>query len=326
MNKKILCTTAMAIAATTASATWLWDGLTEKVPVGMDNATKTGGYWFDYSDGDNGGQSAFQYDVDKAAGNSMAPIIDECQGVCGSFTLAQGTLTYPPFLGIGFNIVGETSEEDNTPAAGDATDWGGICIAYMCDAAPSLELGLGDAVDKSLGYDVPVKQLAKSSDAASGKVVKIPWEEFDQQHWDDEKVITTADAIKQLVAIKFKIQANDMTGRFRISQIGSYDSDCKYVPQEVGPEVDPGTNPGDDAVKGVRSVSGVKAMVSGRTLSFSGITSDASVELISLQGRVVKKGMIKGASSLDLSSVDAGVYMVRVSGKSVDYSNKIVLK
>ena len=67
-------------------------------------------------------------------------------------------------------------------------------------------------------------------------------------------------------------------------------------------------------------------MVSGRTLSFSGITSDASVELISLQGRVVKKGMIKGASSLDLSSVDAGVYMVRVSGKSVDYSNKIVLK
>lgn len=325
MNKKILCTTAMAIAATSASA-WLWDGLTEKVPVGMDNDTKTGGYWFDYGDGDNGGQSAFQYDVEKGPEKSMGPIIDECQGMCGSFTLAQGTLTYPPFLGIGFNIVGETSAEDPTPAAGDATDWKGICIAYSCDAAPSLELGLGDAVDKSLGYDVPVKQLAKSSDVATGKVVKIPWEEFDQQHWDDEKVIATADAIKQLVAIKFKIQANDMTGRFRISQIGSLESNCQYVPIDPAPNLDPNPDLGDNAVKGVRSVSGVKAMVSGRTLSFSGITSDASVELISLQGRVVKKGMIKGASSLDLSSVDAGVYMVRVSGKSVDYSNKIVLK
>jgi hypothetical protein len=322
MNKKILCTTAMAIAATSASA-WLWDGLTEKVPVGMDNETKTGGYWFDYSDNKNGGQSAFQYDVDKS-GDSMSPIIDECQGICGAFTLAQGTLTYPPFLGLGFNIVGETSEENTDAAPGDATEWGGICIAYSCDAAPSLELGLGDAVENSLGYDVPAKQLAKASDAATGKVVQIPWEEFAQQGWDEEKVIATADAVKQLVAIKFKIQANDMTGRFRISQIGSLEGGCQYIAQDVSPE--PGTNPGDDAVKGVRSVSGVKAMVSGRTLSFSGITSDASVELISLQGRVVKKGMIKGASSLDLSSVDAGVYMVRVSGKSVDYSNKIVLK
>jgi hypothetical protein len=38
------------------------------------------------------------------------------------------------------------------------------------------------------------------------------------------------------------------------------------------------------------------------------------------------KGTVSSSASLDLSSIDAGVYMVRVAGKSVDFSQKIILK
>ena len=313
MNKKILYATAMAMVTTSAFGFKLWTGDTEKVNTEMDNDTKTAGYWFDYSDKNDGGLSSVTWPVNKGTEydkNSLQPVIDFCQGVCGDFTLSKGEVTYNPFIGLGFNVVGETSKTDKTTVPGDATAWGGICIAYSCTHAPTLEMGLGDEVDASLGYDTPVKQLPKASD---GKVVDVPWSEFEQSGWGTGE-ITSAAAAAQLVAVKFKIQGDDQsTGKFRISQIGPYQSGCQYV-----------ENPG--AVSSVRSASNVKALVSGRTLSFSGIASDASVEVINLQGRVVMKGMVKGASSLDLSSVDAGVYMVRVSGKAVDFSNKIILK
>ena len=54
--------------------------------------------------------------------------------------------------------------------------------------------------------------------------------------------------------------------------------------------------------------------------------SSAAVEIINLRGQIVKKGSVQGTSALDLSALDAGVYVVRASGKSVDFSGKIVLK
>ena len=52
----------------------------------------------------------------------------------------------------------------------------------------------------------------------------------------------------------------------------------------------------------------------------------SAVEIINLRGQIVKKGSVQGTSALDLSALDAGVYVVRASGKSVDFSGKIVLK
>ena len=66
-----------------------------------------------------------------------------------------------------------------------------------------------------------------------------------------------------------------------------------------------------------------KATLSGRTLSFNGI-NDGMFEIVSLQGQVVKTATV--SSTMDLSSLDAGVYMLRVAGKSVKFSQKIVLE
>ena len=80
------------------------------------------------------------------------------------------------------------------------------------------------------------------------------------------------------------------------------------------------------SIKAVRSASSAKAILSGRSLSIAGIKSAATAEVLNLQGQVVAKGSVDASSSLNLASLDAGVYMVRVAGKSVNFTNKIVLK
>lgn len=320
---KILTTAAIAMATSAAFAFTLWEGDTEKVNTGLDNETKTAGYWFDYNDNKDGGLSKLTWDV--AIGTpdderSLLPVVDHCHGICGNITLSVGTLTYNPFIGVGFNVVGETSLTDPTPLATDATEWKGLCIAYASTLASVLEMGLGDVEDEAIGWNNPVADLPKSSE---GTVKEYLWADF-RQGWAGDVDMDGATAATKLVAIKVKFQGEDgLSGTFHISQIGPWGSGCTYVPK---PEPVPPPEPGDQGIKGARSASSVKALVSGRTLSFSGIPSAASVEVINLQGRVVKKASVKGAASLDLSAIDAGVYMVRVSGKSVDYSNKIVLK
>ena len=76
------------------------------------------------------------------------------------------------------------------------------------------------------------------------------------------------------------------------------------------------------AIKSVRGASVAKAILSGRSLSFTGISA-GTAEVLNLRGQVVAKGDV--ASALDLANLDAGVYMVRVAGK-VNFTNKIVLK
>jgi hypothetical protein len=77
-----------------------------------------------------------------------------------------------------------------------------------------------------------------------------------------------------------------------------------------------------DAIKAVRGASSAKAVLTGRTLSFKGVKA-GTVEVLDVQGQVVAKGDV--SSALNLASLDAGVYMVRVAGK-VSFTNKIVLK
>ncbi len=310
MNKKITIASALLVGtAAFAFETWIGADLTEQINTGLANDTETAGYWFDYGDGGDGGKSAVTWPVPKGneySDGSMAPIIEHCGGICGTAVLDKGTLTYNPFVGIGFNVVGETSTTDNTPAAGDASAWGGLCITYKSEAAPSLELGLGDEVDASIGYANPAASLPKST-VGTSKV--ITWAEFKQPSWykGDTKMSGT-DAAAQLVAVKFKLQAT----------AGSYEFNIKAVGPATG-----GTCPEyTDGIKAVRGASAAKAILSGRTLSFKGVKA-GTVEVLDIQGQVVAKGDV--SSALNLANLDAGVYMVRVAGK-VNFTNKIVLK
>jgi len=310
MNKKLTLASALLLgSAAFAFETWIGADLVEQINTGLGNDTETAGYWFDYGDGNDGGKSAVVWPVDKGneySAESMAPIIEHCGGICGTAVLDKGTLTYNPFVGIGFNVVGETSTTDNTPAAGDASAWGGLCITYKSEAAPSLELGLGDEVDATIGYANPAASLPKST-AGTSKV--LAWSDFKQPSWykGDTKMAGDA-AAAQLVAVKFKLQAT----------AGSYEFNIKAVGPATG-----GTCPDyTDAIKAVRGASSAKAILSGRTLSFKGVKA-GTVEVLDVQGQVVAKGNV--SSGLNLKSLDAGVYMVRVAGK-VNFTNKIVLK
>ena len=80
------------------------------------------------------------------------------------------------------------------------------------------------------------------------------------------------------------------------------------------------------SIKDLGKIASVKAQLSGRTLSFYGLKSAVNAEVINLQGQVVLKSALNGAASMNLANLDAGVYMVRVSGKSVNFAQKVLLK
>ena len=312
MNKKLTIASALlAASAAFAFETWLGSDGNPQVDTGLDNGTETAGYWFAYNDKDDGGKSQVTWGGE--VGNEYSPdaldgVVLACNGVCGTAVLDKGTLTYNPFVGIGFNVVGETSKTDPTPEAGDASAWGGVCITYTSDAAPALELGLG-AFDQEIGYANPAASLPKST---AGTKKALAWSDFKQPSWwKGDTKISGAEAAKKLVALKFKIQAAAGSYGFNICSVGPYDGTCS-----AGCD--------GSAIKSVRGASSVKATLSGRVLSISGVKTSATAEVLNLQGQVVAKGDV--SSALNLASLDAGVYMVRVAGKSVNFSNKIVLK
>ena len=301
MNKKILTATA-ALAAASAFGFVTWNGSegVYKIDTELDEANENGGYWFTYGDDADGGASKVEWPVEPGneySTDALDPIIDYCGGVCGTFSLNKGTLTYEPFVGIGFNLAG-VPEGSTAADQADASAMGGVCITYTVDVAASFEMGLGDAGDAEIGYDNPAASLAK---ATSAKTVGLEWSRFKQAGWGDGK-ITGDEAAAKLVALKFKIQAKDgTTGYFNVMTIGA-SGGCGIC-----------CGVGDKAIAG-----SLKAQLSGRTLSFG--KSVAKAEIVNLQGQVVMAA--SSVKTMDLSKLQAGVYMVRAMG----LSQQIMLK
>ncbi|MCQ2060820.1 MAG: T9SS type A sorting domain-containing protein [Fibrobacter sp.] len=329
MTNKILLGAGLLAAASMSFGvgfeTWKGDQMIYNVNTGLDNGTETAGYWWDYSDSKDGGQSSVTWPTAKGNeydNNALDPIIDYCQGVCGSFSLSKGGISYDPFVGIGFNVAGTATKDGGEPTQADASSWGGLCLTYTVSTKASLELGIGDAGDKDLAYDNPFTTLPPATTAST---VKKAWADFKQAGWgtnEGGKTMSGEEASKVLASVKFKIQGTDgATGSFNIQAIGPLDGSCAGT---AGP-TDPVGPVGPTAIK-ASAVAPVKAMLSGRTLSFSGISSAVSAEVINLQGRVVVKSTVSASSALNLSNLDAGVYMVRVAGHAVDFSQKIILK
>lgn len=325
MNKKILLGSALAFAATSAFAagfqTWFGSENIDQITTGLDNGTGTSGYWYSYTDKNDGGASEVDWNgislVTEYSDNAMNNVIEACGGICGTAVLNSGTLTYNPFIGIGFNIAGTETEDGGEATPADASAWGGICIAYSSEAAPTIEMGLGDTEDANIAYDNPAYGLGKST---GGTVKNLAWSDFTQAGWGVKNggvAITSLEAAAKLASVKFKIQAKDGSYAFNIQSVGPLDGGCALSSDVTKKE---------DAIKGIRAASVAKAVLSNSTLSFQGVSSTASAEIINLQGQVMMKASINASSTLDLSRLDAGVYMVRVAGKSVDFASKIVLK
>lgn len=304
MNKKILIASAFLAAATMVSALTTWSGANGdyRVDTGLDDGSDESGYWYTYSDDANSGTSAITWPVptgNEYDDNALDPIIDNCGGLCGTVTLGAG-YDYP-FAGLGFNLTGP----DQTGA--DVTSWGGVCITYSASVAPILEV----APENEATVTEYNNYMSKLKVAASKTTVDLAWSDFKQESgWG--VTVPQASYLGMVAAVKVKFSGKAGTsGDFNIMEVGE-NGQC------------PGG--GSDAISAPVAASSVKAMLSGRTLSFSGINSVAAAEVINLQGQVVLKGAVSASSSLNLASLDAGVYMVRVAGKAVNHSQKIVLK
>ena len=323
MNKSFVAATALlSVSAAFAGEFKTWYGDDYQIQTGLENETKTQGYWFSYDDHEDGGESKIIWPGSIEIGNSqfadaLDPVIEHCGGICGTAALSKGALTYNPFAGVGFNVVGETSLADDTPVAGDASAWGGLCITYTAAASPSLELGLGD-FDATIGYANPSFSLPRAAVGVAHKV--IPWSGFTQPSWyKGTTKISGEEAAKKLVSVKFKMQAQPGMYDFNICAIGPYDGTCPKSCSCCGPIF-------PDAINSVRGPSNAKATLLGRNLGISGVNSAVMVEVRNIRGQVVVKASIDNGSTLDLSSLNVGVYMVQVTGKSVNFVDKIVLK
>ena len=340
MEKKFTLATAFFAASTTFAAGQFvtWNGanedVTENIQTGLGNDTETSGYWFDYRDNKDGGKSTFicPFEIDPPFIYCSADImLAECGGFSGTASLDKGTMTSNPYIGFGFNIVGETSSTNYTPAAGDASTWGGLCITYLSDADLTLELGLGPEVDSTINYANPSVTLPAAKapnilriagNTNHGNKVVVSWSDFKQPSWYEGSVkIDGEQAAKQLVAVKFKLQAAPGNYDFNICAIGPKDGTC---PEKCGI---PSEEQGIKIVSRALERAATKAILNGRTLGFTSVKSTATAEVMNSLGQVVAKGKIESTSStLNLAHLDAGIYLVHVTGNAVNYANKILLK
>lgn len=299
MNKKILTASAILAAASMSFGFDLWVGSegVARVSTGLDAGEDNSGYWYYYADEADGGASTVKWaaDPDEEFGG-LEPVLEACgDGICGSYALDKGTLDYDPFIGIGFNVGGADKAGKSIPV--DASEMKGVCIAFSVTHAATLELGLGDATDAKIGYANPAFDVGKSS---TGTMKDVPWSKFAQPSWAKTEISIT-DAVASLAAIKFKVQAKTgSTGDFKITMVG-----------------DAGTCDGD-AIGAKAIKSSLKAQLAGRTLSFG--KSVAKAEIVNLQGQVVMAA--SSVKTMDLSKLQAGVYMVRAMG----LSQQIMLK
>ena len=197
-----------------------WDGANDgsRVMTGLDNGTGTSGYWYWYNDKADGGNSRIDWPVEEAEeGDMLKPVIEACQGLCGTFTLDQGSLDYKPFVVLGFNIAGTETFYGGSATPADISAWGGLCIGYSSTTDIELYLSYGDAKDAAMGYDFPSVTMPMSTE---GSVECYRWKQFSRGWGMDPHM---DQLVKGAASVKFRIQGESgTTGEFNIMSVGSY--------------------------------------------------------------------------------------------------------
>lgn len=191
---------------------FLWDGTTDFVGrVETGSPDKTSGYWFNYSDVDEGGTSRFIFPPDvepDTYDNFFGPLIEAYAGIKASVTLGDG-YDYP-YVGLGFNVWSETQE------GVDVSEWGGICLSYQSTIPFVIELGVEDegTVMEYGNYRASVPK------AQYVTVIDIPWKKF-----------SIDEALKKVAAIKLQFEGEaGTTGNFLIQKVGSVGECSRYYP------------------------------------------------------------------------------------------------
>ena len=185
------------------------------------------GKWFLDIDTADGGKSTIQWAAPvgvEGDSTSILPVMGECgeRGVCGTFKLDRGDLSYDPFVRVGFNVAGFDS--NGVALTADVSNWTGICLMYEASQSAILVLDVGDSLDQVLKYDLPNVPLARSE---AGSVKCFEWSKFKRagwgpsvEGWDDDVAGEMAARHLSKVYIQFQ-ERNGTEGKFHIFAVGT---------------------------------------------------------------------------------------------------------
>ncbi|SHL35360.1 hypothetical protein SAMN05720487_11237 [Fibrobacter sp. UWT2] len=197
---------------------WLGAEGIARINTGYDAGFNNSGYWYLENDSIDGGKSVITWAAEPDPEGGLEPVLEECgSGVCGKYTLDKGVLDYEPFVVIAFDLAGRDADGRAIPV--DISGMRGIDIQYSSSHAATLELSLGEEMDKKIGYALPAYDLGKSS---TGKYASIPWSKFAQPVWaKGDQIISIDEAITSVASIRVKIQfKTGSEGEFNIMGIG----------------------------------------------------------------------------------------------------------
>ncbi|MDY6386472.1 MAG: T9SS type A sorting domain-containing protein [Fibrobacter sp.] len=266
-----------------------------------------GGWWYAYSSGNENEVVSFDPITKNDDGTYKLIMADDDGdiipdgnlvkdvGLVVTMSAAGGTASAPAIAGIGFDWTKLKTEIDIS------VSHDGYCILYQWTSPTPLQMELSWDEDAN-GYDTWHAELPMGY-----KSLDFAWSDFKQDGWD-KKPITIA--TEKSVGLKIRLRNSSTTevkGTFTLVELGWKD-ECSII--------------STDYLKTARANS-AKATLTNRTLSFSGVRGDSRVEIMNLQGQVMLKGTT--AAAMDLSRLDAGVYMVRIAG-SMNLAQKILLK
>lgn len=192
-------------------------------------------FWEIQNDTEDGGISYIEWPTKLGDDDDpLAPIVDACHGICGTTVLGKGSLTYTPFVSVGFSVA---KDSVGNPLPVNVSNWGGVCVSYSSDVALRLEMDLGDSMNENLRFGLPGFELT-ATDTVVSKCVR--WLEFKRPAWtkdDHDWKIDGMLAAEQLVAMRFVIQAPVGEYKFNIKYIGTVEenpagiSDFEYSPE-----------------------------------------------------------------------------------------------
>ena len=275
----------------------------------------TGGWWFAYvgdtKDGpvmsfdpiDTNPDGTYKLITTDETDGSIIPggNLIENVGLQVTMSAAGGASSTPAIAGIGFNWT-----KAETPI--DISAHTGYCIVYSWTGSQALQMELGWD-EAANGYDSWYTSMPATTGSATSSL-DLPWAKFKQDGWDKAKQPIT---VAQTKAVSLKIRLKNSTaaevkGTLTIAELG-WSGECG--------------GSSTNSIGNFAKASSAKAILSGRTLSFSGINSAAKAEVMNLQGQVVLQGST--ASAMNLAGLEAGVYMVRVAG-SANLTQKILVK
>ena len=295
-----------------------WDGANDvEGRVNTGSNTLTFGYGYEETDENDRGHSKFVWPAnvhENVYGNFFGPLVETYHGLKGRVQLNRGARH--PYASLGFNVWSDKQEGT------DVSAWEGIVIEYESTIDFSVEL-VTDGNKKDSYYGTYAASAPKSSRHHTRQLV-LPWSKFKRSTGWGLSVDKTS-ALKHIAAIKIKFEGRAGTvGDFRITKIRSIKSSANIAIYKPEQEIDASVQYDVASVQPVASPkANLEMTLSGRTLSLAGISA-GKVEVRDLKGHVVKS--VEAASAVDLSSLKAGVYMVRIAGPGVGLAKKIVLK